>query len=135
MIHDPQEPPGDRMFLRGVELRGRHGVFDHERLHGQRFLIDLDWWLDASPRATTDSLGDTVCYAQVFETVRSVVSGPPVALIETLAETIAQALFDSFGRLQVVRVVVHKPEAPIDGVFSDVGVDITRRRSGRTLGL
>ena len=39
-----------------------------------------------------------------------------------------QRALDAFPRVRAVRVTVHKPDAPIGGVFADVGVDIVRRR-------
>ena len=52
-----------------------------------------------------------------------------IRLIETLAERIAENLLAKFPSIEQTRVVVHKPGAPITGVFSDVGVDILRRRA------
>ena len=49
-------------------------------------------------------------------------------LIEAIAEEIADDLLRDFDVLCLVRVTVHKPAAPIDGIFSDVGVSILRRR-------
>lgn len=48
------------MFLRGIEARGRHSVFEVERREGQRFIVDVDWWLDTSRSVATEDLGDTV---------------------------------------------------------------------------
>ena len=31
----------DRIALRGLQVRGHHGVFDHERRDGQDFVLDL----------------------------------------------------------------------------------------------
>ena len=45
----------DRIELRGLRVRGHHGVFDHERRDGQDFVVDLTVWLDLPPprRPTT----------------------------------------------------------------------------------
>ncbi len=128
LIEGLQAHPGDRMFLRGIEVHARHGVYDHERRDGQRFIVDLDWWIETAPCAASDRLGDALCYAAVFDAARAILLGPSVALVETLAETIAQALLARFTAIRQVRVVVHKPEAPLPGVFADVGVEIMRDR-------
>jgi dihydroneopterin aldolase len=31
----------DRIELRGLTIRGNHGVFDHERQDGQDFIVDV----------------------------------------------------------------------------------------------
>ena len=46
--------------LRGLRLRGFHGVFEHERRDGQDFLVDITVWLDLDRAAATDDLADTL---------------------------------------------------------------------------
>ncbi|MBN8915916.1 MAG: dihydroneopterin aldolase, partial [Rhizobiales bacterium] len=41
----------DRLFLRQLPFYARHGVYDAERELGQRFIIDVDCWLDTRPAA------------------------------------------------------------------------------------
>ncbi|MFS8038734.1 dihydroneopterin aldolase [Xanthobacter sp. AM11] len=126
----PSERPHntDRLFLRALPFYARHGVFEAERELGQRFVIDVDCWLDTRPAAWADDQALTVSYQQVYEHVAAAVSDDPVHLIETLAERIATRLLDHFEVVEQVRVVVHKPGAPVTGVFGDVGVEIIRRR-------
>lgn len=118
----------DRIFLRGVQLHARHGVFEEERRLGQRFIVDVDYWVDLTGYARTDDFRGAVSYNDVYLTLMEIAAGEPVNLIETLAERIAAALLARFAPIEAVRVQVHKPSAPIAGVFGDVGVDITRRR-------
>ncbi|WP_020185343.1 dihydroneopterin aldolase [Methylopila sp. 73B] len=118
----------DRIFLRGVQLHARHGVFEEERRLGQRFIVDVDYWVDMSAYAAADDFRGAVSYNDVYLTLMEIAGGEPVNLIETLAERIAAALLSRFAPIEVVRVQVHKPSAPIAGVFGDVGVDVTRRR-------
>lgn len=119
----------DRIFLRGVQVHGFHGVFDEERRLGQRFVFDVDFWVDASAYAATDDHTRAVSYADVHATVVEIATGPAVALIETLAENVASALLQRFPAIERVRVELHKPSAPIAGIFSDVGVEIVRART------
>lgn len=118
----------DRIFIRGVQVHAHHGVFEEEKKLGQRFIFDVDYWVEAKPYARADDYTEAVSYNDVYETVIEVAKGPRVNLIEALAERIAQTLLARFAPINVVRVEVHKPAAPIAGVFSDVGVEITRRR-------
>lgn len=121
-------PRTDRIFLRALPFYARHGLNAAEQELGQRFVVDVDWWLDTRPAAWADDLTLTVSYQTVYDQVRAVVENDRVHLIETLAERIAMRLLDHFGPIEQVRVVVHKPGAPITGVFGDVGVEIYRRR-------
>ncbi|MER7791714.1 dihydroneopterin aldolase [Streptomyces sp. NPDC097640] len=117
----------DRVALRGLKARGHHGVFPHEREEGQTFVVDLVLGLDTRPAAATDDLTRTVHYGEVAEEVVAVVEGEPVALIETLADRIAERCL-KHELVQEVEVVVHKPEAPITVPFDDVTITITRSR-------
>ncbi len=117
----------DRVALRGLRARGHHGVFPKEREEGQTFIVDLVLSLDTRPAAVGDDLSKTVHYGVVAEEIVAVVEGEPVALIETLAERIAQQCL-KHDCVEEVEVVVHKPDAPITVPFDDVTVTITRSR-------
>lgn len=41
---------------------------------------------------------------------------------------LTRSLLAHFPAMQLVTITVHKPEAPIGGVFADVGITMTRRR-------
>jgi len=41
----------DRIELRGLRVRGNHGVFEHERRDGQDFVVDVTVWMDLAPAA------------------------------------------------------------------------------------
>ena len=120
----------DELTITGIECHGHHGVFDHERASGQRFVIDLTLGLDTAPAARSDDLQDTVDYGSLVGAVAQAVETDPVDLIETLAQRIADiCLLDA--RVEWARVTVHKPDAPIEATFSDVTLSITRKREGR----
>ena len=117
----------DELSVVGIECWGHHGVFDHERRDGQRFVIDLTLGVDVTPAAASDDLRDTIDYGSLVAEVAAAVQGEPVDLIETLATRIADVcLLDT--RVEWARVTVHKPDAPIAAKFADVQLTITRHR-------
>jgi dihydroneopterin aldolase len=118
----------DRIALRGLTVRGFHGVFDFERREGQDFVIDVELELDLRPAAASDDVADTVHYGELAEGLAAVVAGEPVNLIETLADRLAAACLAD-GRVRAATVTVHKPHAPIPLQFADVAVVIRRERS------
>lgn len=117
----------DRIELRGLAVRGNHGVFDHERRDGQDFVVDITVWMDLTAAAASDDLADTLDYGALAQLAGDVVAGPPRNLIETVAAEIADGVMRD-ERLQAVEVVVHKPDAPIPLAFSDVAVVARRSR-------
>ena len=118
----------DRIFLRGMTFSACHGVLPHERENSQRFVVDAELLLDLCAAGVHDSLAETVNYAEVYEIVRKTIEGETKKLIESLAEDIADRVLAAFSMIRSARITVHKPAAPIPGIFSDVGVSITRER-------
>ncbi|MGI8816771.1 MAG: dihydroneopterin aldolase [Pseudonocardia sp.] len=118
----------DRITLTGLRMRGHHGVFEHERIHGQEFVVDLTVWLDLTRAQRTDTLADTVDYGALAELAADVVGGPPQDLIEVVAGRIADRVLAADARLSAVEVSVHKPSAPIPLTFADVAVTMRRSR-------
>lgn len=119
----------DRIELRGLKVRGNHGVFDHERRDGQDFIIDITVWVDLAAAAATDDLADTVDYGGLAQRAADIVGGPPRNLIETVSAEIAEDVMTD-ERIHAVEVVVHKPSAPIPLAFDDVAVVARRSRRG-----
>ena len=119
----------DRIELRGLAVRGNHGVFDHERRDGQDFVVDITVWIDLAAAAASDDLADTYDYSVLAERAAAVVGGPARNLIETVSAEIAEDVMAD-ARVHAVEVVVHKPQAPIGLDFADVAVVARRSRRG-----
>ena len=119
----------DRIELRGLRVRGHHGVFDHERRDGQEFVIDITVWLDLDVAAASDDLADTLDYGDLAQRAADIVAGPPRQLIETVAGKIADGVMAD-ERVHAAEVVVHKPGSPIPLEFADVAVVARRSRRG-----
>jgi dihydroneopterin aldolase len=119
----------DRIELRGLRVRGRHGVFDHERADGQDFVVDITVWIDLVDAAASDDLTDTYDYGVLAQRAAAIVAGPARNLIETVAGEIAEDVMKD-QRVHAVEVTVHKPQAPIPQKFADVAVVARRSRRG-----
>jgi 7,8-dihydroneopterin aldolase/epimerase/oxygenase len=118
----------DRIELRGLRVRGRHGVYEHERRDGQDFVVDVTVWMDLGAAARSDDLADTLDYGALAQRAAAIVGGEPCDLIETVAGRVADDVFTD-ARVQSVEVVVHKPQAPIPLEFADVAVVAHRSRA------
>jgi dihydroneopterin aldolase len=118
----------DRIALRGLAARGRHGWFQEEQETGQEFRADVVLGVDTRAAAASDDLADTVDYGVLAERVVGVIAGEPVKLVETLAQRIADVCL-AFAHVKDVEVTVHKPEAPVPVPFGDVTVTIRRART------
>lgn len=118
----------DRILLANLVFEARHGVHEEERRTAQRFEVDVELVLDLGPAGRTDDLAATVDYSEVDGLVRAVVGGPPVNLLETLAERIAEHILARFERLDGVVVRVRKPAVRLAGPLDHAAVEISRNR-------
>ena len=118
----------DRIEIRGLRARGRHGVFEQEKRHGQTFVVDVTLERDLAAPASSDALGDTVDYGTLAQQISDAVTTTRFDLIEALAGHIADlALADP--SVEAVEVRVAKPEAPVSVALSEVAVVLRREQS------
>jgi len=121
----------DRIELRGLQIRGHHGVYEQERRDGQEFVVDVTVWIDLDRAAASDDLRDTLDYGALARRAAEIVGGPPKNLIESVAGELAEDVMGD-DRVHAVEVVLHKPQAPMPVAFGDVAVVARRsRRLGR----
>lgn len=69
MEDDAGIPSGDKLILRGLKFHGFHGVKAEERKLGQKFVIDVDAWMDLQPAGLSDALPDTISYTEIYRWV------------------------------------------------------------------
>jgi dihydroneopterin aldolase len=117
----------DHISLTGLEVLAKHGVLASEKENEQLFIVDIDLGLDLAEAGDSDDLRATVDYGALAESIHRVVSDESHALIETVAERVAAEVL-SDGRVETVRVTVHKPNAPIERSFADVSITLERSR-------
>ena len=120
--------PKDKIQLKGLAFYGYHGNAVEEQKLGQRFIVDIEVEKDLRPAGLSDNLEDTINYSNFYRAAKEVVEGPPLKLIETVAERIAQAILRDFD-VESVRVRMIKPEVPIKGsILTHAAVEIYREK-------
>jgi len=111
------------VFIQDLILPALIGVHLHEQDGRQRVRINLDMEVTEDGPVDTDRLAEVVNYEEVVESVRALVAGGHINLVETLAEKIA-GLCLSDKRVRSVRVRVEKLDVFADA--ASVGVEIKR---------
>ncbi|MBC1439416.1 dihydroneopterin aldolase [Listeria innocua] len=119
----------DKIYLNELAFYGYHGVLQEETKLGQTFRASLILGLSTKKAGQSDSVDDTVSYADVYETVKGIVEGTPFKLIEALAEKIASEVLTNYPLLEEITVKLIKPNPPIPGHYDSVAVEIKRKRS------
>jgi dihydroneopterin aldolase len=88
------------ILLSGIKVKGKHGVYPHEKRRPQDFEVDVRILMDGSAVAS-DDLADTVDYGAVARTVKKIVGEESYNLIESLTDRLAREI----GRIEKVKAV------------------------------
>lgn len=119
----------DRIELHGLRVLARVGVLPFEQQQDQPVEIDLDLVADLRAAGASDDLADTIDYGAVCAVVeRDGVQAAPVALLERLADRIAEVVLAFDDRIAEVDVVVRKLRPPVAQHLATSGVRLHRAR-------
>jgi 7,8-dihydroneopterin aldolase/epimerase/oxygenase len=115
--------------ITGLSLYTHHGVSEAEREVGQRLVLDLRLDLGDTDATATDSIEDTVDYAEVCQLVALIAQQRSHRTLERLCSTIADRLLADY-ELEGVWVKAAKPEPPIALTVDEVSVEVWREADG-----
>ncbi|GJE77459.1 dihydroneopterin aldolase [Methylorubrum suomiense] len=118
----------DRILVHRLAVFARHGVLPEEERLGQRFYISLECRLDLSEAGRSDDVATTVSYADLAQIAVETATERRFALIEALAEAIAETCLARFSRIEAIRVRIDKPSAPIPAILDYAAIEIERER-------
>lgn len=115
----------DILFLRDFRLDLIIGIYEWERKIPQPVRLDLEIGLPEHKAGETDDVVDTIDYGAVAHRVKdSLINRPqPIALVEAVAEHVAQIVLNEFGA-PWVKISVTK-FAIVRGV-KELGISIER---------
>lgn len=115
----------DILFLRDFRLDLIIGIYEWERKIPQPVKLDLEIGLPEHQAGATDNVADTIDYGAVANRVKeSLTKRPqPIALVEAVAEHVAQLVLNEFGA-PWVKVSITK-FAIVRGV-KELGITIER---------
>ena len=118
----------EAIIIEGIRFQARCGVTLDERQRPQPLLADLEVTCSAEDAIHSDSLAKTVDYAQVIQRMIDVGTTNENALIERLADQIAQMLILEFPIHQLT-IWLRKAAPPLPDVSGSVGVRLTYPRT------
>ena len=131
-----EEPSGDEdapesvtIEITGLSLYTHHGVSEAEREVGQRLVVDVRLDMGECDATATDSIEDTIDYAEVCQLVALVAQQRSHRTLERLCATIASRLLADYD-LEGVWVKATKPEPPIALSVEEVSVEVWREGEG-----
>ena len=127
-MSEPSALPWDRIELRGLRVTARVGVPPIEREQAQPLEVDLDVVVDLAGPGASDDLADNVHYGAVCDAVVRAIGTGHVALLERLAELVAQAVLGVDPRIVAVDLSVRKLRPPVPHDLATSGVHVVRTR-------
>lgn len=116
----------DEIKIENLRVYAHHGVYREENEKGQNFYINAILETDTRKAGILDDLGLSTNYGEVCTFLNRFLKEHTYKLIETVAETAAEALLLHFPLVRRVTLEVRKPEAPIPLPFESVSVKVTR---------
>ena len=117
----------DLIKIDDVRFFAHHGVFDFERVNGQKFIFSAVLECDARKAGKTDELAYSTSYAEVATFVVDFLTKNTFSLLEAAAEQVCAAVLKRFPLVRGIEFELKKPDAPIDLDFQSVSVRIHRR--------
>lgn len=120
-------PPMDKIYIEGLEVLALIGVYDWEREHQQRLIVDVELSADLSMAAQTDDVGNTLNYAEIAQGIRDFAAKSDFKLIEALASHMVNWLLQSFTKLTSVRLKLSKSDILANA--KNVAVEFTKEQT------
>lgn len=121
----------DKIIVKNLKIFAYHGVNPEEKADGQNFVLDIDAYVDIGVPCATDNVDDTVSYAKIIKETVKIFTLQSDDLLERAAQRVADGLFERFDKIEKLRILLKKPEAPIKADFEYVAVEIFRERADK----
>ncbi|ECJ2460989.1 bifunctional dihydroneopterin aldolase/7,8-dihydroneopterin epimerase [Salmonella enterica subsp. arizonae] len=113
----------DIVFIEQLSVITTIGIYDWEQTIEQKLLFDIEMAWDNRKSAKSDDVADCLSYADIVDAVISHVEAGRFALVERVAEEVADLLLSRFNS-PWVRIKLSKPGAVARA--ANVGVIIER---------
>ncbi|MBR1548720.1 MAG: dihydroneopterin aldolase [Prevotella sp.] len=109
--------------LHDVRLTARHGVMEQERTVGADYSVTLRVEADVSRAVETDSVEDTVNYAELYQLLCREMQQPS-CLLEHAAGRIGQAVFSRYPQVASVDVRLCKLNPPMGADCGGASIEL-----------
>jgi len=113
--------------LHGAEFFARHGYYPEEQVLGNQFIVDVEVSYEPDEHSKSDELAYTVNYEELYKIAQQEMHHTR-QLLETVAQSIVDAIRRKFAQLKEIRVVVRKLNPPLAGKVKESAITITYTR-------
>jgi dihydroneopterin aldolase len=111
------------IHLHQLEFFAFHGLYEEERVVGNKFVVSVD--VDFESNHIITSISDTIDYTLIYEIIkkRMVI---PTGLIEIVAEDIISGIHEKFGQVKQIKISIQKSNPPIISFKGNVGLSLQK---------
>ena len=113
----------DKIFIKGLNVETIIGICEWEKKVPQVLVVDIEMACDIKKAAKSESLDDSIDYADVAINVEQFIQKDAALLLEPLAERLADFILQNYATSRV-RLSIAKPQAVSNA--ESVGVEIVR---------
>ena len=110
--------------LKEIKIHAYHGVDKQERIVGNDYLVRVKVKYDISKAAQSDSVNDTINYAELYDVVKCEMSIPS-NLLENVVFRIMNSIKCNFPSVEGGEVEIIKVKPPIAGDVKGATVSIS----------
>lgn len=110
-----------KIIIKNYRIECIIGIKSHERTQPQSLFIDLEFYSDFN-HAINDEIANTVDYEKVSLLCKEIALNTKFNLLETLAQTILDHLFDAFP-ISRAKITIKKPEALKDADYAAIEIE------------
>lgn len=100
--------------LKEIKIHAYHGVDKQERVVGNDYIVRVKVKFDFRAAAKSDSVSDTINYADIYDIVKCEMSTPS-NLLECVVVRIAEAIKHNFKAIEGGEVELIKVKPPVSG--------------------
>lgn len=111
------------IFLKELFFFAYHGIHEEERIIGNQFKVDVE--VNFLHQNNFNNITDTINYVEIYQLIQSKMNHP-TPLLETLAESIIEAIAAFDKRIVTVSIAITKLQAPINNFTGNLGVRIQK---------
>lgn len=112
-----------KICLKGIRLRAFHGVSEQERSVGNDFEVTLEVRIDMKKAAMTDSLEETVSYADLYAIIVEEMMQPS-DLLEHATWRMLTRIADNYPQILGARLELTKLHPPFGGQTNGASVTL-----------
>ena len=113
------------IHIKDINLWAHVGVLESERINGQRFVLDISFWLDLEESSKNDQLEKSIDYSEVIRVVQRLSFDIRCLTIEYFSDQILNLLESLYGSVPI-HILLTKCSPPIDGFTGNVLIEKKR---------